>query len=324
VPVESVLIVGGAGYIGSHAAKAIASSGATPVVFDDLSGGHAEAVKWGPLELGTLATPARIREVIADHRITAVMHFAAHAYVRDSLNEPGRYFENNVANTIRLLDAMVAGGARSIVFSSSCAVYGEPTLVPIAEASPLRPINPYGESKLIVERLLPWYHQAHGLGWIALRYFNAAGADPEGEIGEDHDPEPHLIPRVIQAALGRGPAVEIFGLDYPTHDGTAIRDYTHVADLADAHVLALAHLERNGAPAALNLGTGQGHSVRQVIAAVERAGGRKVPLREAGRRPGDPPALIASAELAADVLGWRPRFPDLEQIVEHAWRWYSC
>ena len=316
----SVLIVGGAGYIGSQTAKRAAEAGLEPVVLDNLVYGHRWAVKWGPLIEGDLADGALIDRVIKQHRVTAVIHFAAYAYVGESVTNPRKYFRNNVVNTLNLLDAMVDGGVRDIVFSSTCAVYGEPVQVPIAEDHPRDPVSPYGESKLAVEKVLHWYQRAYGLRFAALRYFNAAGADPGGEIGEDHDPEAHLIPLTIAAALGER-VLEIYGTDYPTPDGTAIRDYIHVADLADAHLAALDRLGAGAASLTLNLGTGRGHSVREVIAAVEKVSGRKVAVRETARRQGDPPALVADARQAAAVLGWKPRYPDLDTIVEHAFRW---
>ncbi len=319
----SVLIVGGAGYIGSHTAKSVAKAGFTPVVFDNLVHGHAWAVKWGPLVEGDLSDAALVGRVLREHSVTAVIHFAAYAYVGESVTNPRKYFRNNVVCTLNLLDAMVDAGVRDIVFSSTCATYGEPREVPISEAHPQSPVNPYGESKLAVEKILHWYGVAYGTRFAALRYFNAAGADPDGELGEDHDPETHLIPLAIAAALGHGGELSIFGTDYPTPDGTAVRDYIHVADLADAHWSALSHLSRGGANLRLNLGTGRGHSVREVIAAVEKASGRKVPTREVARRPGDPPALVADARAAASTLGWRPRHPELATIVEHALRWHA-
>jgi UDP-arabinose 4-epimerase len=316
----SVLIVGGAGYIGSQTAKRAAAAGLEPVVLDNLVYGHRWAVKWGPLVEGDLSDGALIDQVIKQHHVTAVIHFAAYAYVGESVTNPRKYFRNNVVNTLNLLDAMVDNGVRDIVFSSTCAVYGEPIAVPIAEDHPRNPVSPYGESKLAVEKVLHWYQRAYALRFAALRYFNAAGADPEGEIGEDHAPEAHLIPLAIEAALG-GRGLEIYGTDYPTPDGTAIRDYIHVADLADAHLAALEQLGKGASALTLNLGTGRGHSVREVISAVERASGRKVPARETDRRAGDPPALIADARQAAAVLDWKPRYPDLDTIVEHAFRW---
>jgi UDP-glucose-4-epimerase GalE len=317
----SLLIVGGAGYIGSHTAKQAARAGLQPVVLDNLVYGHRESVKWGPFVEGDLADVELVKRVIKEHGIRAVIHFAAYAYVGESVTNPGKYFRNNVANTINLLDAMVANGVRDIVFSSTCAVYGEPREVPIPEDHPFAPVSPYGESKLAVERILHWYGNAHPLRFAALRYFNAAGADPDGELGEDHDPETHLIPRAIEAALNPKAALDIFGTDYPTPDGTAVRDYIHVLDLAEAHLLALQHLDKGAASLYANLGTGTGHSVRAVIAAVEKVSGRRVAAREVERRAGDPPALVANAKKAAEVLGWRPRYADLETMVEHAWRW---
>jgi UDP-arabinose 4-epimerase len=317
-----MLIVGGAGYIGSQTAKAAAAAGWRPVVLDNLSCGHRWATKWGPFEEGDLADPAFIKAVIERHDVKAVVHFAAHAYVGESMQNPRKYFRNNVAGTLNLLDAMLDADVKTIVFSSSCTVYGDRHVEgPISEAASTEPVNAYGESKLMVEKVLRWYQTAYGLSWVALRYFNAAGADPEGELGEDHDPETHLIPLTIAAALGRAPALGIFGTDYPTPDGTAIRDYIHVADLADAHLRALGYLGRGGVPVALNLGTGQGSSVKDVIAAVERLSGKKVPARLEPRRAGDPPALVADARRAADVLGWRPTRSNLDNIVRDALAW---
>jgi UDP-glucose-4-epimerase GalE len=319
----SILIVGGAGYIGSHTAKLVAASGQRPVVFDNLVYGHREAVKWGPFVEGDLADPEAIRRTLSEHAVEAVIHFAAYAYVGESMSDPGKYFRNNVAGTINLLDAMVAVGVRDLVFSSTCATYGEPREVPISESHPQNPVNAYGETKLAVERMLRWYGQAHGLRYAALRYFNAAGADPDGDVGEDHSPETHLIPLAIAAAHGRGEPLSIFGTDYPTPDGTAVRDYIHVLDLGEAHLLALALLGKGTTSLHLNLGTGRGSSVREVITSVEKATGRKVPAREVGRRAGDPPALVADARQANERLGWKPRYPDLDTIVAHAVRWHA-
>ena len=316
----SILIVGGAGYIGSQTAKVVAAAGLEPVVFDNLVYGHEWAVKWGPLVRGDLADRASLADVLKRHRVDAVIHFAAYAYVGESVTNPRKYYGNNVGGTMNLLDAMVDAGVRDIVFSSTCATYGEPQKVPIPEDHPQSPVNPYGETKLAVEKMLHWYAQAYGIRYAALRYFNAAGADPDGEVGETHAPETHLIPLAIEAALGTG-ELAIFGTDYPTPDGTAIRDYIHVADLADAHLRALAKL-REGTPSLrLNLGTGQGQSVRAVIAAVSRVTGKSVRTREVGRRAGDPPALVADARQAGATLGWKPRYPELDAIVEHAVRW---
>ena len=319
-----ILVTGGAGYIGSHTAKALIQAGHEPVVFDNLSEGHRWSVKWGPLVEGDLSDGALVRHVIATHGIKAVIHFAAHAYVGESMHRPREYFRNNVTNTLSLLDAMLEAGVCRIVFSSSCATYGIPRNVPITESHPQNPISPYGESKRAVERFLHWYGRAYGLDWMALRYFNAAGADPDGEIGEDHHPETHLIPIAIQAALGKRPFVEVYGTDYPTPDGTAIRDYIHVTDLARAHVLALHYLLGGGASAALNLGTGEGKSVREVIAAVERVIGHRVPVREAARRSGDPRVLVANPAKAGRVLDWRPQYSSLDTIVETASSWHQA
>jgi UDP-glucose-4-epimerase GalE len=316
----SVLIVGGAGYIGSQTAKQVAAAGLQPVVFDNLSSGHRWALKWGAFEEGDLADPAAVERVIKKHAVTAVIHFAGSIQVGESVRDPRPYFRNNVVATLNLLDAVVANGVRDLVFSSSAAVYGNPVRVPLDEDHPLSPLSPYGDSKAWVERMLRWYGDAYGLRWAALRYFNAAGADPDGELGEAHPTESHLIPLAIEATLG-GPPLSLFGSDYPTPDGTAIRDYVHVADLADAHVLALGHLERGGPSFVANVGTGIGHSVREVITAVESVSGAVVARREVARREGDSPALVADARKIQDLLAWRPRYPELRVMVEHAYKW---
>ena len=318
-----VLVTGGAGYIGSHTAKLLATSGHVPVVFDDLSQGHDWAVKWGPIERGSLSDQERLREVLARHPVDAVIHFAANALVGESMSNPTKYFRNNTVGTLNLLDAMHAAGVDRIVFSSTCATYGNPVRVPIDEGHSQAPVNPYGESKLMVEKILRWYGECYGLRWMALRYFNAAGADPDGEIGEDHDPESHLIPLVIGAAMGTRPPVKIFGTDYDTPDGTAIRDYVHVMDLAEAHLRALQRLDEGTPSQAVNLGTGQGQSVRAVVTTVSRTAGKAVPAVESPRRAGDPATLVADPARARDVLGWTCRYPDLDVIVEHAWRWHT-
>jgi len=320
---QSILVTGGAGYVGSHACKALANRGYVPVVFDSLSRGHREAVRWGPLVVGELADRNALVAAMQQHSVTAIMHFAAFAYVGESVADPELYYRNNVAGTLILLAAMREAGIRSIVFSSTCAVYGIPKEIPMRETAPLGPVNPYGETKLAIERALRWYDPAYGLRFAALRYFNAAGADPDGEIGETHEPETHLIPLTIRAALGQGEPVSILGTDYPTPDGTAVRDYIHVADLGDAHVRALAFLENGGASASINLGTGSGRSVLEVIDAVERVSGHKVPRREAPRRAGDPPALVADPALAASLLGWRATRSDLDTIVKTALAWHE-
>jgi UDP-arabinose 4-epimerase len=318
-----VLVTGGAGYIGSHTAKALAQAGHEVVVLDNFSGGHRWAVKWGPCVEGDLGDAALVTQALKTYGIDAVLHFAASIQVGESVRDPKKYFWNNVVNTLRLLDAMLAAGVPHIVFSSSAAVYGNPERVPIPEAHPTRPVNPYGDTKLMMERALQWYGAAYGIRWTALRYFNAAGADPDGDLGEEHDPESHLIPLVILAALGRTPYVEVFGTDYDTPDGTAIRDYIHIVDLADAHVKALQYLARGGESRALNLGTGEGHTVREVIAAVSKVSGGPVPVRDAPRRAGDPPALVADPAQAASLLGWKPRYAGLSEIVESAWKWHK-
>jgi UDP-arabinose 4-epimerase len=318
-----VLVTGGAGYIGSHACKALAEAGYTPITFDNLSFGHREAVRWGPFEEGDLSDRPALERIIRSHGIDSVIHFAALAYVGESMIEPLRYYRNNVAGTLSLLEAMQACAVSRIVFSSTCATYGIPQSVPIAEDHPQSPVNPYGESKLAVERMLHWVEQAFGIRWMSLRYFNAAGADAAGNLGEDHDPETHLIPLAIDAALGRREALRVMGTDYPTPDGTAIRDYIHVTDLADAHVRALRHLEAGGPSCALNLGTGRGHSVREVVSMIARLTGRPVPTVDAPRRPGDPAELIALPGRAREVLGWEPRHSDLETIVRSAVRWHE-
>jgi UDP-glucose-4-epimerase GalE len=319
---KNVLVTGGAGYIGSHACKALAKAGYTPVGYDNLAYGHREAVRWGPFVEADLADKVTLAATLRTHDIAAVMHFAAFAYVGESMTKPDIYFRNNVVNTLTLLDTMVEAKIRPIVFSSTCATYGTPDTVPITEREPQKPVNPYGESKLMIERALHWYAQAYGLGYVALRYFNASGADPEGETGEDHDPETHLIPLVLDAALGRRTQIDIYGTDYPTPDGSAIRDYIHVQDLADAHVKAIDYLVKGGKSVALNLGTGQGHTVREVIAEAERITGRRIPKREVGRRAGDPAALVADPRLANEVLGWKPGMSDLASIIRTAWTWH--
>jgi UDP-arabinose 4-epimerase len=316
----SVLIVGGAGFIGSQTAKHVAAAGLQPVVFDNLSSGHRWALRWGAFEQGELADRAALAHVIDAHGVTSVIHFAGFIQVGESVRDPRKYFQNNVVATLDLLDVLVERGVRDVVFSSSAAVYGAPVRVPLDEDHPIDPLSPYGDSKAFVERMLRWYGDAYGLRWAALRYFNAAGADPGGELGENHDAESHLIPLAIEAALG-GPALSLFGTDYPTPDGTAIRDYVHVADLADAHVLALRHLAGGGASFAANVGTGTGHSVREVITSVERIGGRPVARREVARRAGDSPELVADPRRIQALLGWRPRHAALDVMVEHAWKW---
>ena len=318
-----MLVTGGAGYIGSHACKALAAAGYTPVTYDNLVHGHERMVRWGPFEHGDIADRPRLDAVMTAHRPAAIMHFAAYAYVGESVTDPGKYYRNNVAGTLTLLEAARDHGLARIIFSSTCATYGVPDAVPIVETTPQRPINPYGASKLMVERMLGDFGAAHDIGWIALRYFNAAGADPDNAIGEAHDPETHLIPLALDAASGRRGALTVFGDDYDTPDGTCVRDYIHVADLADAHVLALAALERGAASQPINLGNGNGFTVREVIAAVERVTGLTVPHVIGPRRAGDPPALVSDAARARAVLGWHPGLADLDRIVATAWVWHQ-
>ena len=320
---KGILVTGGAGYIGAHACKALAKAGYEPVAYDNLVYGHKEAVRWGPFVEGDIGDRAKLAETIRRHGIGAVMHFAAFAYVGESVEQPEKYFQNNVVTTLAMLEAMRATGVKQIVFSSTCATYGLPEQMPIREHTPQRPVNPYGETKLMIERALHWYGVAHGLRSVALRYFNAAGADPDGEIGEDHNPETHLIPLILDAATGRRPHIGVFGTDYPTPDGTAIRDYIHVQDLADAHVRALRYLDDGGATRAFNLGTGHGHSVRATIEAARRVTSRPIPSKDSPRRAGDPPVLVADAALAKEKLGWMPALGALEQIIGTAWAWHQ-
>jgi UDP-arabinose 4-epimerase len=323
-PGTRVLVTGGAGYIGSHTAKLLAQMGCEPVVFDNLSTGHSWAVKWGPLVRGDLENSALLRSTLAQYRIQAVIHFAASAYVGESMRKPRQYFQNNVVNSLNLLDVLVDAGIQHIVFSSTCATYGMANTVPISEDHPQVPVNPYGESKRFLERALYWHGEAYDLRWVALRYFNAAGADLEGEIGEMHSPETHLIPLAMEAASGSRPSLEVYGTDYPTPDGTAIRDYIHVTDLAAAHVLALKYLLDGNKSVALNLGTGKGHSVREVVAEVGRVSGQRIKIRAAERRPGDPPILVADPRRASELLDWQPRHSGLDKIVESAWSWHKA
>ena len=317
-----VLLTGGAGYVGSHAARLLEQSGHDVWCYDNLSYGHRAAAPAGRLIEGDLLDGARLAAAFRDHSIDAVMHFAAFAYVGESVTDPAKYYQNNIVGTLSLLDAMRASGVRRIVFSSTCATYGVPEVVPITEAEKQAPINPYGFTKLVIERALADYTGAYGFGYAALRYFNASGAAEDGSIGEDHDPETHLIPLVLEVALGRRKEVLVFGDDYPTPDGTCIRDYIHVDDLATAHIAALERLEP-GAELKLNLGTGAGASVLEVIDACRRVTGHAIPSRVVKRRPGDPPALVADASLARQTLAWTPRHVGIEPIVACAWRWHQ-
>ena len=316
-------MTGGAGYVGSHACKALQRAGHPVVVFDNFVAGHREAVRYGALVEGDIADTGAVREALRRHEISAVLHFAAFLDVGESVREPARYYRNNVVGAVSVLEAIAAESVRQFVFSCTCATYGEPIETPITETHPQRPLNSYGESKLAVERALLHFERAYGLRWASLRYFNAAGADPDGEIGEDHSPEVHIIPRAIAAASG-GTLLQVFGNDSPTPDGTCLRDYVHVSDLADAHVRALEVMAATGVSGAYNLGTGRPHSVRQVIDAVGRIGGLEVPWTLAPRRPGDPAVLYAAPLKAQVELGWEPRFPDLDSIVRTAWEWHRA
>jgi UDP-glucose-4-epimerase GalE len=317
-----ILVTGGAGYIGSHAARHFLERGNDVWVYDNLCNGHRAAAPSGRLIVGDIGDTACLDEAIREHDIEAIVHFAAYAYVGESVQSPARYYQNNLQKALALMECARRRGVERFVFSSTCATYGAPTRVPIDESQPQVPVNPYGRTKLAIEHALQDFARAYNWGAVALRYFNAAGAHPDGEMGEDHDPETHLIPRAIQVALGRLPHLDIYGTDYFTPDGTCVRDYVHVQDLARAHLLALEAL-RPGRFLAYNLGSQRGYSVREVVRTVEEVSGEQVPVLLAARRDGDPPILVASAEKAQAELGWRPEFPALEQMVETAWRWHQ-
>lgn len=318
-----ILVTGGAGYIGSITCKALNRAGYVPVTFDNLVYGHEEFVKWGPFEKGDITDSARLHEVLRRHKPEAVVHFAAYAYVGESVSDPAKYYRNNVVGSLTLFEAMAQEGIRKLVFSSSCTVYGSPQGQPISEEHPLNPENPYGHTKAAVETMLRDFDRAYGLKSISLRYFNAAGADPDLEVGEDHAPETHLIPLTLDVAAGRRKALTIFGDDYATPDGTCIRDYIHVADLAQAHVLALGALMKGADTKSYNLGTGKGHSVGEVIQAAREMTGRPINCEIGTRRPGDPAALVADASAAMRELKWIPIFPRIEDILRHAWHWHQ-
>jgi len=319
----TVLVTGGAGYIGSHTARWLRRSGREVVVLDNLELGHGEAVGDAPLVVGDIADHALVERVVARHGIDSCIHFAAYKNAGESMVRPDKYFGNNTAGSHALVDALQRAGVHRIVFSSTCAVYGTPEVSPVAETAPLRPESPYGESKLMVERILDWYDRLHGVRSVCLRYFNAAGASPDGDLGEDWRFSLNLVPVAIKATLGRREPLDVFGTDYPTVDGTAIRDYIHVDDLAAAHLAALEWLERGGESRAVNLGTGIGSTVREVLHAIERVAGRPVPHRDTERRPGDPVQVYADNRLARELLGWTPRY-DLQGIVETAWNWHAA
>lgn len=318
-----ILVCGGAGYIGSHINKMLNQQGYETVVFDNLVYGHKEAVKWGELVIGDLADTDALKALFDRYEFDAVFHFAAYAYVGESVENPEKYYFNNVANTLNLLKAMKEHGVNKIIFSSTCATYGEPKRVPITEDMPQNPINPYGATKLMVERIFKDYNRAYGLQFVVLRYFNAAGADPDGEIGESHDPETHIIPLVLDAASGLRPDVKVFGTDYDTSDGSCVRDYIHVTDLASAHLLALHHLEEGKPSDFFNLGNEKGTSVLEVVESARRVTGRDFTATIAPRRPGDPAKLVGSSRKAQEVLGWKPEYVDIDTIVSHAWKWHE-
>jgi UDP-arabinose 4-epimerase len=319
----NVLVTGGAGYIGSHACKVLAKAGYTPVTYDNLIYGHTWAVKWGPFEQGNILDRQKLDEVIEKYKPEAVMHFAAFAYVGESVENPGKYYRNNVAGSLKILEAMRDHSIRDIVFSSTCAVYGKPDTIPIPEDHPTKPINPYGFSKFTVERMLDDFSAVHDMRYVSLRYFNAAGADPDVEIGEDHDPETHLIPLVLDAAAGRSENVKIFGTDYDTPDGTCIRDYVHVSDLADAHVLALEYLKDTEKNDIFNLGNGDGFSVKEVIETASKITGKEIRANESKKRPGDPAVLVGSSDKIRRTLDWKPEYNGIDTVVQTSWNWHQ-
>ncbi|GAB4144823.1 MAG: UDP-glucose 4-epimerase GalE [Cyanobacteria bacterium J069] len=321
----TILVTGGAGYIGSHAVLSLQQAGYTVIVLDNLVYGHRELVEEvlkAELIVGEIGDRPFLDQLFASRAIDAVMHFAAYAYVGESVQDPAKYYRNNVVGTLTLLEAMQAAGVNKLVFSSTCATYGIPDVVPIPEDYPQNPINPYGATKLMIERVLKDFSAAYGLKSVIFRYFNAAGADPGGRLGEDHNPETHLIPLILQTALGLREAIQVFGTDYPTPDGTCIRDYIHVTDLAAAHVLGLEYLLKGGDSSIFNLGNGSGFSVNEVIEAARRITGRPILVKESDRRPGDPPALIGSADRARQILGWQPQYSSIDDIISHAWNWH--
>jgi UDP-arabinose 4-epimerase len=319
---KTVLVTGGAGYVGSHCCKAFSEAGWNVVVYDSLARGWREFVCWGDLVEGDLLDSDALDRVFDRYKPDAVAHFAALAYVGESVEKPGMYYENNTLGTVRLLDAMAKAGCGKIIFSSTCATYGVPQKVPMTEDLPQNPINPYGMSKLFVEKVLDDYDVAHGIKSVKLRYFNAAGADPDGQVGERHEPETHLIPLCIEGVLNDSFTLTINGTDFDTRDGTCVRDYIHVMDLASAHLKALDYLDAGGASDAFNLGTGTGTTVLEIVEAVERVSGKAVPRQDGPRRPGDPPALVASAEKAERILGWKPVQSDVDSVIRSAWNWH--
>lgn len=316
-----VMVTGGAGYIGSHTCKELIRQGHQVVVYDNLSTGHKVLARWGDFEYGDISDIQRLRAVFAKHKVDGVIHFAAKSIVSESVFDPGSYFYNNVGGTLNILEAMRYEGIKNIVVSGTCAVYGQPNVIPIAEDAPKLPMNAYGASKLFMESMLEAFEYAYGIKWVSLRYFNAAGCDPDGETGEWHDPETHLIPKALLVVAHKHATLSVFGDDYPTEDGTCIRDYIHVSDLADAHVLALMYLSNGGASEAMNLGTGIGFSVKEIIDGIKRITGKPVPYILGKRREGDPPRLISNAQKAFTILGWKPQYSDIDQIITTAWNW---
>jgi UDP-glucose 4-epimerase len=321
-----ILVTGGAGYIGSHTVLALKRAGYEVVILDNLVYGHRDLVEKAlqvELVVGDTADRPLLDQLFQTHKFDAVMHFSAYAYVGESVTDPAKYYRNNVVGTLVLLEAMLAASIKKFVFSSTCATYGVPAIVPIPENHPQTPINPYGATKLMVERILSDFDVAYGLKSVRFRYFNAAGADPSGLLGEDHNPETHLIPLILLTALGKRESISIFGTDYPTPDGTCIRDYIHVSDLADAHISGLEYLLKGGDSEVFNLGNALGFSVREVIAAAEAVTGLNIAVQECDRRAGDPPSLIGSADKASKILGWQPKYPGIKEIVQHAWDWHQ-
>ncbi len=320
---NTILVTGGAGYIGSHACKALDNAGYTPITYDNLVYGHEWAVQWGPFEKGDILDRTRLDQVIKKYQPAAIMHFAAYAYVGESVDQPGKYYRNNVTGSLSLLEAMRDNGIKQFIFSSTCATYGEPQHIPMTEDHQQAPINPYGHSKLMIEQMLSDFDTAHNIKSVSLRYFNAAGADPDGDTGEDHDPETHLVPLVLDAAMGKRENITIFGDDYDTEDGTCIRDYIHVTDLADAHVKALKYLEQGGNTTKYNLGNGKGFSVKEVIETAKKITGKDITAVTGKRRPGDPPRLVGDATKIKKELNWQPQYADLETIIKTAWQWHN-
>jgi len=321
----TILVTGGAGYIGSHAVLALMNAGYEVIILDNLVYGHRDLVEnilKAELIVGDISDRSLLDNLFASRNIAAVMHFSAYAYVGESVTDPAKYYRNNVIGTVTLLEAMIAASIKNFVFSSTCATYGVPHTVPITEDHSQNPINPYGATKLMVERILQDFDVAYGLKSVCFRYFNAAGADPTGLLGEDHQPETHLLPLVLMAALGKRDSVSIFGTDYPTPDGTCIRDYIHVTDLADAHILGLEYLLKGGDTIVFNLGNGQGFSVKEAIDTARVVTGREIKVVMSDRRPGDPPILVGSSDKAKNILGWEPKYPALKEILTHAWNWH--